>query len=243
MDNIMASDDLEKTILPQKRGRMTIPVEFRRKLGIDENTPLHLRLFENTIEIKLAPSPEENGLLREYSQKEVREFLEKDTLKEGEFEKNLKTIRIWPKPSPILRVFLDGSVLIAALHAQPTYSRLVMELCRQEKVQALLLRTVIREAEQAVRKWMDEEGLPKFYALLSEMAAEIIPLPRKEVMDIAEGVAEEEHSHVLSSAWAAGANFILSLDQNSFLVANQRQAALPAKVRTPHEFIEEEIPV
>ena len=233
---------LEKTIIPQKRGRITIPVEFRRKLGIDENTPLHLKLVEDQIEIKLAPRLEENRLHREYSQEQVLGFLRMESLDGEAFERIVKTIRIFPKPSPIPRLFLDASVLMAALDVNENYSRLILELCRQGKAQALLTEVIIRETEQTVQEMMDGEALARFYAVLTELEAEIIPLPRAKVIEIVDQVVENEHSHVLSSAWAGGANYILSLDWNAFLSPENRELALPSKVCTPREFIQQEVP-
>ena len=90
---------------------------------------------------------------------------------------------------------------------------------------------------------MDDGALARYYAFLAEVDAEVIPLPRAKVIKMVDQVVDEEHSHVLSSAWAGGANYILSLDRDSFLLPEQRQAALPSEVRTPQEFIREEVPV
>ncbi|MCW5881431.1 MAG: AbrB/MazE/SpoVT family DNA-binding domain-containing protein [Anaerolineae bacterium] len=40
-----------RVVRPLRRGQLTIPVEFRRHLGIDENTLLQLTLREDRIEI------------------------------------------------------------------------------------------------------------------------------------------------------------------------------------------------
>jgi AbrB family looped-hinge helix DNA binding protein len=234
---------LEKTIIPQKRGRITIPVEFRRKLGIDENTPLHLKLVEDRIEIKLVPRLEEDRLLRKYSYEQILGFLGMEVLDDEAYERIAKTIRIWPEPSPIPRLFLDTSVLLAMLDVNVSYSRLILELCRQGKAQALLTEVIIRETEQAVQEMKDGEMLARFYAVLAELDAEIVPLPRAKVIEMVDHVVENKHSHVLSSAWAGGANYILSLDWEAFLSPENREHALPSRVRTPREFVQQEIPV
>lgn len=47
----MAQTPLPRVVRPLRRGQLTIPVEFRRQLGIDDDTLLQLTLKENKIEI------------------------------------------------------------------------------------------------------------------------------------------------------------------------------------------------
>jgi len=243
MDESIKDEILEKTILPQKRGRITIPVEFRSALGIDENTPLHLKLLEDGIVIKVTSGVDQDGLLRDYNREEVLAFLQRERLDVKDFESIVKTIQVWPNPGPIPRLFLDASVLLAALDFETNYSRLILELCRYGKARALLTEVVIREAEQAVKVLMDDEMLARFYAMLTEIEPEIIPLPRTEVLQMVDRVVMTGYSHLLSSAWAGGANYILSLDRNSFLIPEKREIALPSITLTPREFILQEVPI
>ena len=47
----MSERPLERIIRPLRRGQITIPAEFRRRLGIDDDTLLQLTLQEGKIEI------------------------------------------------------------------------------------------------------------------------------------------------------------------------------------------------
>lgn len=47
----MVDHPLTRVVRPLRRGQLTIPAEFRRKLGIDDDTLLQLTLQENKIEI------------------------------------------------------------------------------------------------------------------------------------------------------------------------------------------------
>jgi AbrB family looped-hinge helix DNA binding protein len=47
----MADADLTRVMRPLRRGQITIPAEFRRRLGIDDDTLLQLTLHEDRIEI------------------------------------------------------------------------------------------------------------------------------------------------------------------------------------------------
>ena len=47
----MSDYPLTRVVRPIRRGQLTIPAEFRRKLGIDDDTLLQLTLQEGKIEI------------------------------------------------------------------------------------------------------------------------------------------------------------------------------------------------
>jgi len=47
----MAGLPLTRTVRPLRRGQLTIPAEFRRRLGIGDDTLLQLTLHEDKIEV------------------------------------------------------------------------------------------------------------------------------------------------------------------------------------------------
>ena len=72
---------MTKLVKPLSRGQITIPVEFRQKLGIDTNTILNLVLKGNKIEITPAVVREVGEEeLREYTDKEISQFLQDDKI-------------------------------------------------------------------------------------------------------------------------------------------------------------------
>jgi len=72
---------MTKIVKPLSRGQITIPIEFRRKLGIGSNTILNLSLRGNKIEITPAVVREFNEEeLREYTDKEISQFLRDDKI-------------------------------------------------------------------------------------------------------------------------------------------------------------------
>ncbi len=69
-----------KLVRPLPKGQITLPIEFRRQLGIDSQTILSLTLKENAIEIiPLHPVPRYETL-REYQDDEIARFLKEDQL-------------------------------------------------------------------------------------------------------------------------------------------------------------------
>jgi len=72
---------ITKIVKPLSRGQITIPIEFRKKLGIGSNTILNLVLKGNKIEITPAVVREFNEEeLREYTDKEISQFLKDDKI-------------------------------------------------------------------------------------------------------------------------------------------------------------------
>ena len=72
---------MTKIVKPLSRGQITIPIEFRKKLGIGTNTILNLVLKENKIEITPVMAREFNEEeVREYTEKEISQFLKDDKI-------------------------------------------------------------------------------------------------------------------------------------------------------------------
>ena len=75
---------MTKLVKPLSRGQITIPVEFRKKLGIDTNTILNLVLKGNKIEITPAIVREVSDEdLREYTDSEISQFLKEDKISQS----------------------------------------------------------------------------------------------------------------------------------------------------------------
>ena len=75
---------MTKLVKPLSRGQITIPVEFRKKLGIDTNTILNLVLKGNKIEITPAVVREVGEEdLREYTDSEISQFLKEDKISQS----------------------------------------------------------------------------------------------------------------------------------------------------------------
>lgn len=71
---------LTKLVKPLSKGQITIPIEFRRRLKIDDKTILSLSLRGSKIEIlPLRPALREEDV-REYTRDEIDVFLKEDRL-------------------------------------------------------------------------------------------------------------------------------------------------------------------
>lgn len=77
----MASETGVRVMQMPSRGQITIPTEFRRRLGLADGALLQMRLLGQTIEIKPLISSEPP--LRQYTKAELSQFLEEDEIDEA----------------------------------------------------------------------------------------------------------------------------------------------------------------
>ncbi|MDD3818788.1 MAG: AbrB/MazE/SpoVT family DNA-binding domain-containing protein [Actinomycetota bacterium] len=74
-------ESMTKIVKSLPRGQITIPIEFRKKLGIGDDTILTLSLKGNKIEITPAVVREAGeDELREYTDREISQFLKNDRI-------------------------------------------------------------------------------------------------------------------------------------------------------------------
>ena len=73
------TDRTSKIVKPLAKGQLTIPVEFRRRLGIDESTLLNITLAGDRLEITPLRVGEE-ARLRRYSDEQIARFLKEDKI-------------------------------------------------------------------------------------------------------------------------------------------------------------------
>ena len=71
---------LSKLVRPLPKGQITIPIEFRRRLKIDDKTILSLSLKGSTIEILPLRLADQVVSLRDYGTDEIARFLKEDRL-------------------------------------------------------------------------------------------------------------------------------------------------------------------
>jgi AbrB family looped-hinge helix DNA binding protein len=76
----MTDKPLTRIVRPQAKGQITIPVEFRERLGIDQGTFLLLTLRGSKIEVSPIQIAKEGGALRDFDRKELDAFLEEDKI-------------------------------------------------------------------------------------------------------------------------------------------------------------------
>lgn len=135
------------------------------------------------------------------------------------------------------RVFLDTSVLFAAVWSESGGSRLILKLGEAGAVSLWVGPTVLREAE-AVLKRRSPESRPHMALLLDRAQVQVGPEAGKEtVAQALSAVGYVPDAQVLAEALEIGLEYFVSLDQKH-LVGNPRMDSLPVTVGTPGDFLD-----
>jgi len=74
----MSDENPIRVVQIPARGQITIPSEFRRSLGLADGSLLQMQLVGDRIEIR--PLRVTDSQLREYTEAEIQQFLEKDKI-------------------------------------------------------------------------------------------------------------------------------------------------------------------
>src|SRR3990172_2344351 len=115
------------------------------------------------------------------------------------------------------RLFVDGSVLIAAAASPEGGSALILEIRRAGQATPLLTRLVLRESERAIQSKLEREVLLRFYRLIADLEPELIPVPSADDLQSASQVISPKDAHVLAGATAGAARHLITLDRKHFL--------------------------
>ena len=90
----MKTQKLEKIVKPGARGQITIPLEIRKKLNIDSKTILNVTLDKNNIVVSPLKFTQDKFEGRDYSEKEIENFLEEDKLDKKTLAKAKKLLKL-----------------------------------------------------------------------------------------------------------------------------------------------------
>lgn len=135
------------------------------------------------------------------------------------------------------RVYLDTSVLFAAVWSESGGARLILKLGEAGAVSLWVGPWVLREAE-AVLGRKSPASRPHMALLLDRAQMHVGPEAGTEALAQARSVVDyPPDAQVLAEALAIGADYVVSLDREH-LVGNPGTDALPFAVGTPGDFLE-----
>jgi predicted nucleic acid-binding protein len=135
-----------------------------------------------------------------------------------------------------VRVFLDTSVLFAAVLSETGGARLILGLGEAQVVQVFVGPQVLHEADGVLERKAPESKV-RFALLLDRARVRVAPDPSAEALAQAMAVtAYAPDARVLAEALAMGVDYSVTLDREHF-VANPRTAKLPFAVGTPGDFL------
>lgn len=138
---------------------------------------------------------------------------------------------------PETRVFLDTSVLFAAVWSETGGSRLILKLGEARAIALWVGPSVLREAE-AVLKRKAEKSRPHMAILLDRAQVQIGPEAGMDILAQARASVEYgPDARVLAEALELNVDYFVSLDRQH-LVGKPGTTKLSFSVGTPGEFLE-----
>jgi predicted nucleic acid-binding protein len=134
------------------------------------------------------------------------------------------------------RVFLDTSVLFAAVLSETGGSRLILKLGESGAVGLWVGSRVLKEAE-AVLNRKAAQSKSTFALLLDQAEVSVGPSPDQAALSQARAVVTyPSDAHILGEALAAEVDYLVSLDRKH-LVGNPRASDLPFPIGAPGDFL------
>lgn len=135
-----------------------------------------------------------------------------------------------------VRVFLDTSVLFAAVLSETGGARFILSLGEAQLVQVHIGPQVLREADGVLER-KAPESKARFALLLDRARVRVVPEPSAEALAQASAVTvTTPDARVLAEALTARVNYFVTLDREHF-VDNPRTGKLPFLVGTPGDFL------
>jgi predicted nucleic acid-binding protein len=135
-----------------------------------------------------------------------------------------------------VRVFLDTSVLFAAVLSETGGARLILKLGESGAVRLWVGPRVLQEADGVLaRKAPASKGL--FALLLDRSRVAVGPPPDAAALALAQDVVDYlPDAYILAEALVTGVHYLASLDRHH-LVGNPSANKLPFPIGTPGDFL------
>jgi predicted nucleic acid-binding protein len=136
-----------------------------------------------------------------------------------------------------VNVFLDTSALFAGIWSAKGGGRMILKLGEAGAIRPLVSPQVLDEIESALRR--KAPGMLGLLALLLDRSrVEVVSSPMPEtVRDSQALTGHPGDAQVLAAAWAAGADYLVTLDRKHFLDNPALKDAVPFPVGTPGDFL------
>jgi len=141
-------------------------------------------------------------------------------------------------PPNKIRVFLDTSVIFSAVFSPSGGARMIFRLAEAGALQIILGQSVIREADEVVRR-KAPASLPDLARLLSFARVEVRKVSATDHLATAgQMVSYLPDVHVLAEALAVQPDWFITHDKEHFLRNEDLQQELPFRVGTPGDLLQ-----
>ena len=137
-------------------------------------------------------------------------------------------------------LFFDASCLIAAAGSPNGGSGFLLSLCALGLLRAAVSQLVLLEAERHVFADLGPRALENYDTIVTRIPKQILPVPSQAELDAYRQVVTQKDQHVIASALAANAPFLITLDKPFTTQVND--AGLSVTALSPGDFIKTFLP-
>ena len=136
------------------------------------------------------------------------------------------------------KVFLDTSVLIAAILNKQGASHFILELAKKDLIDIVFTTKVIQEARHNLLKKYGNHKVLDLYNTISDLKRNIQPAPEiKSENKYIEIISDPKDCHILAGADKYSADYLLTFDRGHFFTTKIKNAQLPFEIMLPGDFL------
>jgi len=136
-----------------------------------------------------------------------------------------------------MRIFLDANVFFAGCVSKEGASAFVLELSRRKRVELMVSKLVLREADRNLRRKAPPAALKTFRRFLQQTNVHVVVSSAENVTEPFEGMVEPKDLPVLVAAVASKADFFLTLDKKHFLSTGLVGKIKKPRILSPSDFL------
>lgn len=138
-----------------------------------------------------------------------------------------------------MRVYVDASVIIAALLSSKGGSSLLIEFIRSGAITGITSQTVVEEmleADKQTKLKRSKEEIEAFIAHSGLLVREsIVPEDIEPLM----GMIDTDDAHLIAGAQSTQCSYLVTLDKKHLLRSDIKEKFLPLRIVSPKEMLEQ----
>lgn len=138
------------------------------------------------------------------------------------------------------RVFVDASVLIAAVLGKTGASQVLFKLAKNHFLEIILTDEIIREGMQSLARKYGQEKALVLHQMLNDHKQVILATPSKIDLDKFDSLITDHcDRHVLAGAQKYKAEYLVTLDRKHFFTEKMLNTRLDFRIMLPGDFLKE----
>jgi predicted nucleic acid-binding protein len=137
----------------------------------------------------------------------------------------------------VIRVFFDASVLFAAGYSATGYSRDLIRLAAQGRIQMVVSQDVLTEVERNMQRKAPER-VATYHALLGLIDLEIVADPSKEEVWVVEAYVVQKDAPIVAAAINAHPDYLVTYDRRHLLDPPEVAEKSGLNIVTPEVIVE-----